>query len=195
MICLRHLFASLAACTLVGLVSAQEDTSERTRAVSDNLAAALSDTMPKYNPPDPEAEKARKAREELFATDEPKNGIVRLPTVVVEGERPPIFSEREVNTDKGLEQIAVKRYFGGAAQALNTVAIPLFGQSNEAVAMQMWEEDERLRQITDYNERADMEEALGEDEKSKETRRLIQETTARDAGVPPSALHRETKGN
>lgn len=194
MICFRNFLASITACTLAGLISAQEDTSERTRAVSDGLAAALADTMPKYNPPDPEAEKARKAREELFAT-EPKNGIVRLPTVVVEGERPPIFSEREVNTDKGLEQIAVKRYFGDAAQALNTVAIPLFGKSNEAVAMQMWEEDERLRQISDYNERADMEEALGDDEKAKETRRLIQETTARDAGVPPSALHRETKGN
>ena len=59
----------------------------------------------------------------------------------------------------------------------------------------MWEEDERLRQIADYNERADMEAALGEDEKSEETRRLIRESTAREAGLPPSALHRDTKGN
>lgn len=189
-----NLIACLLATVMAGSVFAQEDTSDRTRVVSDGLAAALADTMPKYNPPDPEAEKARKAREELFANDR-KNGIVRLPTVVVEGERPPIFTEREVNTDKGLEQIAVKRYFDGAAQALNTVAIPLLGKSNEALAMEMWEEDERLRHIADYNERADMEEALGDDEEAEETRRLIRETTARDAGVPPSALHRETKGN
>lgn len=191
---LRRILPFLLILALAFPVSAQEDTSDRTRAVSDNLAAALADTMPKYNPPDPEAEKARKARQELFA-DEPKNGIVRLPTVVVEGERPPIFTEREVNTDKGLQQIAVKRYFSGAGQALNSVHIPILGKSNEAVAMEMWEEDERLRHIADYNERADMEAALGEDEKSEETRRLIQETTARDAGLPPSALHRDTKGN
>lgn len=191
----QKFLAGVVALILAGTSVAQEDTSERTRAVSDNLAAALADTMPKYNPPDPEAEKARKAREELLAREEPKNGIVRLPTVVVEGERPPIFTERELNTDKGLQEIAVKRYFDGAAQALNTVAIPLLGKSNEALAMEMWEEDERLRQISDYNERADMEEALGDDEKADETRRLIRETTARDAGVPPAALHRETKGN
>ncbi len=171
-------------------VSAQEDTSERTRAVSDNLAAALADTMPKFNPPPPPSEEPE---EDPF--DQPKNGIVRLPTVVVEGERPPVFSERQLNTDKGLKDLAVKRYYSGFGAALNSTEIPLLGALAEKTAIQMWEEDERLRLMADYNERADMEAALGEDEKSKETRRLIQEATARDSGMPPSALHREAKGN
>ncbi|MBT5902514.1 MAG: hypothetical protein HOH58_10445 [Opitutaceae bacterium] len=178
----------------VGPVSlwAQEDTSDRTRVVSDNLAAALADTMPKYNPPPP---KPKKTEEEL-AYGKPKNGIVRLPQVVVEGRRPPIFSERQVNTDKGLQQIAVKRYFSGAAQALNKKHIPIIGQSNEAVAMQMWEEDERLRLITEFNDRADTLEALGDEEKSDEAREMIQDLTARQSYLPaPSALHRDTKGN
>jgi hypothetical protein len=175
--------------TLTVPVFGQEDTSERTRAVSDTLAAALADTMPKFNPP-PEQEEEE---EDFFP--EPKNGIVRLPTVVVEGERPPIFTEREINTDAGLEQIAVQRYFDGAAQALNAVHIPILGKSNEALAMEMWAEDERLRHMADFNERAEMESALGEEEEAAETRRLIREATARDAGLPPAALHRETKGN
>lgn len=168
--------------------TAQEDTSNRTRVVSDNLAAALADTMPKFNPPPPEPEKTEE--EELY--DQPKNGIIRLPRIVVEGERPPIFSEREVNTDKGLQQIAVKRYFSGAGQALNAAHIPILGKSNEAIAMQMWQEDERLRHISDFNERADMEAALGEDENSEETRTLIREATAREGGPPPTVLHRES---
>ena len=187
---LRRLSPFLLILALASPLSAQEDTSDRTRAVSDNLAAALADTMPKYNPPPPKPEKPE---EDFF--DEPKNGIVRLPTVVVEGERPPIFSEREVNTDKGLRELAVKRYYSGVGAALNSTEVPFFGKIAEKTAIKMWEEDERLRQIADYNERADMEAALGEDEKSEETRRLIRESTAREAGLPPSALHRDTKGN
>lgn len=187
-------FLTVASLTLGSLsLGAQEDTSNRTRVVSDNLAAALADTMPKYNPPPMESEKEKEEKAEL---DKPKNGIVRLPEVVVRGERPPIFNEREINTDKGLQEIAVKRYFSGAAQALNSKHIPLIGKSNEAIAMAMWAEDERLRKMTDFQERADMLATLGEDEESEETRKMIQEATARDTTMPaPSALHRETKGN
>ena len=176
------------------LVWAQEDTSDRKRVVSDNLAAALADTMPKFNPPPPRPKKTEE--EEGLAYGKPKNGIVRLPRVVVEGRRPPIFTERQVNTDKGLQQIAVKRYFGGAAQALNKKHIPISGQSNEAIAMQMWAEDERLRHITDFNDRADTLEVLGDEEKSEEAREMIQDATVRQSYLPtPTALHRETKGN
>jgi replicative DNA helicase len=105
--------------------------------------------------------------------------------MIVEGERPPVFTEREINTDKGLQELAVKRYFSDAAQALNAVSIPFLGMSKEEIAMRMWEEDERLRQMTDFEERATMEEALGEDEQAKETRRLIRDATARSDTATP----------
>ena len=153
------------------VLTAQEDTSKRTRVVSDNLAAAC-----------------QGARRDV--------DVLRLPQVVVEGRRPPIFTERQLNTDKGLQQIAVKRYFGGAAQALNKHHIPIIGKSNEAIAMEMWAEDERLRRITQYNDRADTLEILGDDEKADEAREMIQDATVRPNYLPaPSALHRETKGN
>ncbi len=180
----------------IGSVSvwAEEDTSDRKRVVSNNLAAALADTMPKYNPPPPKPKKTEE--EDGFGYGKPKNGIVRLPQVIVEGRRPPIFTERQINTDKGLQQIAVKRYFGGAAQALNKKHLPIIGQSNEAIAMQMWAEDERLRHITEFNDRADILQALGDDEKSDEARKMIEDATVRQSYLPdPSALHRETKGN
>ncbi len=187
---IRLLISSSLALALAGPAMAQDDHSDRTRVVSDNLAAALADTMPKYNPPPPEPEKPEKTPEEQAAEDR-KNGIIRLPEVVVHGERPPIFTEREVNTDKGLEQIAVNRYFGGAAQAMNQVAIPIIGKSNEALAMEMWQEDERLRQMADFNDRANMESALGEEEDAKETRELIRDASAREEGPPDTVLHRD----
>jgi len=161
------------------------------RVVSASLAAALADTMPAYNPPEPEPEKTA----EEIAEYERKNNIIRLPRVVVEGERPPIFTEREVNTDEGLAEIAVERYFDGAARALNTVAIPILGQSNEALAMAMWEEDERLRQMRDFNDRADMEEALGEEEDADETRQMIRDATLHERGPPDTVLHRDNNQN
>ena len=62
--------------------------------------------------------------------------------------------------------------------------------------MEMWAEDERLRRITQYNDRADTLEILGDDEKADEAREMIQDATIRPNYLPaPSALHRETKGN
>ncbi|MCC5025436.1 MAG: hypothetical protein J6386_22815 [Candidatus Synoicihabitans palmerolidicus] len=57
--------------------------------------------MPKFNPPPPPSEDEDDGVDEELML-KPKNGIVRLPQVVVEGNRPPVFSERQINTDKGL---------------------------------------------------------------------------------------------
>ena len=170
---------------------AQEDTSNRTRVVSDNLAAALADTMPKFNPPPPEPEKT----EEEILAEQPKNGIVRLPQIVVEGRRPPVFSERQINTDKGLKELAVKRYYAGAGATLNPTDVPFFGKLAEQTAIKMWEEDERLRQMAKYEGLAETMEILGDEEESEEVRKMIREATAREAYLPDaSALHREANG-
>lgn len=164
---------------------AQDDTSNRKRAVSDGLANAMADAMPKYNPPPPEPEKTEEEIAEEEALNQPKNDIIRLPQMVVEGERPPIFTEKEIHTTEGLQELAVKRYFGDAAQALNAFSIPVLGMSKEEIALRMWEEDERLRHMADFEERAQLQEAVGEDEEAKETRKLIRDATARSGGGTP----------
>ncbi len=181
---------------------AQDDTSERKRGISDNLASALSETMPKYTPPPPQPAKTEEDTDEEASEEanalgiKPKNGIVRLPRVVVEGSRPPVFTEREVNTDKGLAEIATKRYFADASQALNKFHVPFLTMSQQELAMMMWEEDERLRLLEDYRNQADMAELQGDSAEAKELRTLTNDTLGRRDYLPDaSALHRETKGN
>ncbi|HEY0945423.1 MAG TPA: hypothetical protein VGD81_09145 [Opitutaceae bacterium] len=110
--------------------------------------------MPKYNPPQPkkaEAEEDADA-EAPVAPDQPKNKIIRLPKVIVEGQRPPVFTEREVNTQKGLAELAVKRYFNETGLALNRFRLPLIGMTKEQYAMMLYQEDERLRQLGEAQE-------------------------------------------
>ena len=151
--------------------------------------------MPKFNPPTAEEREAEKN----FLADlpKPKNGIIRLPTIVVEGERPPVFTEREVYTDKGLEAIAVKRYFSDASQALNKFNIPFLTKSNEAIAMEMWAEDERLRLIAEFDERADKVLLFGDEEGAKEIKMLSNDALGRKVYLPNpvGGLNRDAKGN
>ncbi len=138
------LFSGLALASLLSAV-AQTDASKPERAVSPGLASKLAEAMPTYAPPPPVPEKT----DEEIAADQPKNKILRLPKVVVEGERPPVFSEREVHTDKGLAELAMNRYLTELdAGVLNKFSIPLFGQSNEARALAQFREDERLKNMS-----------------------------------------------
>ena len=192
----RTLLATLAFATALSAV-AQDDTSDRKRAISNNLASAIADTMPKYNPPPLEKEEEKGddgVDEELML--KPKNGIVRLPQVVVEGRRPAIFTERELNTDKGLAAIATQRYFSDTSQALNKFHIPFLTLSQEDLAMEMWKEDERLRLIGEIQEHSDNALLLGNEKEAAELKALSNDTLGRRAYLPDaSALHRETKGN
>jgi hypothetical protein len=130
--------------------------------------------MPKYTPPPPPPpaptadELAKKAEEEaadLRDTDKPKNQIVRLEKYVVKEERPPIFTEREINTKKGLASLAMRRYITDADRALNRYSIPLFaawspgsgnGSATEQRALLMYAEDERLRNMADLADNTNM---------------------------------------
>lgn len=186
-------FALLA--TTACALTAQDDTSGRKRAVSNNLAAALADTMPKFNPPPPEPEnKDDEVDEDLML--KPKNGIVRLPQVVVEGRRPPIFTERQVNTDKGLAALATQRYFSASSQVLNKFSIPLLTMSQEELATMMWKEDERLRLLKDMENQSGTALLLSGEDEARELRNLSNSTLGRTEFLPAaSALNRETKGN
>lgn len=186
------LIALLALATATATL-AQEDTSDRKRGISSTLAASLADTMPKYNPPPPKEEKDEDDGVDEDLMLKPKNGIVRLPKVVVEGRRPPIFTERQVHTDKGLAALATQRYFSETSQALNKFHIPLLTMSQEELAMQMWKEDERLRLIGDLQDQSDNALLMGDESQSKALKELSYDTLGRRDYLPDaSALNRET---
>ena len=129
--------------------------STRRRAISPEVQAQLSAMTPKFAPPPPKP--APKPEEELpdaRETDKPRNGIIRLPTVVVQEPKNPVLTERAVNTQKGLTSIAVKRYISEVDKAMNRFTLPLFGQSVQARAMAMYAEDERLQNMGDLKDAA-----------------------------------------
>ncbi|MCX6954048.1 MAG: hypothetical protein NTV51_18010 [Verrucomicrobia bacterium] len=112
-------------------------------------------------PPDEEAAAAADLRE----ADKPKNGIVRLPKYVVQEQRPAVLTERDINTKKGLRDVAMRRYISDADRALNRFTIPLFaawspgsgnGSATEQRALTMYAEDERLKNMADLADNANM---------------------------------------
>lgn len=116
----------------------------------------LKSNMPKFAPPAPKPEEPEKtdSAESQFEREKPQNGIVRLPKMVVREPRPVIFTERAIYTKKGLAELAFKRYISEADRALNRYTIPFFGTSAEARALQMYAEDERLRNMSDLSDAA-----------------------------------------
>lgn len=120
------------------------------RSTSSALAAGIT-----YQPPKPVEKKPEPTEEELEAErekDKPANGIVRLPKYVVEGYRPPVFREKDIHTDKGMGDLAVKKYLSETGKALNAFTIPIFGMSKEAYAKMLYAEDERLKNMEDANQ-------------------------------------------
>ena len=131
------------------------DAPKRTRPVSSGVAAALAAAAPKYTPPPPKPEpKPEEQQPDLREVDKPKNAIVRLPKYIVREPKPVIFSERTIHTEKGLTDIAMRRYISDVDRALNRFTIPLFGTSTEARARAMYAEDERLRNMSELEDDA-----------------------------------------
>jgi hypothetical protein len=125
---------------------------KKDRPVSTGLAATLAASMPKYNPPPkpvPEDEDV-----DLREVDKPRNGIIRLPKYTVQEKKPPVFRERDIFTTGGLAELARNRYLTATDRILNRVTLPLFGTSQEARAMAMYAEDERLHNMSDLKDTA-----------------------------------------
>jgi len=133
---------------------------------SAEVSAALAGI--KYEAPQPEKKKEDEPAEDtdLRDVDKPRNTIIRLPKYIVEGERPPVFAEKEINTKKGLAELAMKRYLSTVHQGLNRYHLPaLFGGiSNEALAMDMYHDQERLDAMQDYKEKVSLFRAAGDKE-------------------------------
>lgn len=148
-----------------------------TRAISPEVAAALAAGMPKYDPPKP----VEKAEEDIDMreVDKPRNQIIRLPEYVVREEKPPVFRERDIYTQKGLRELARMRYLSETGQALNRFNIPLFGMGADAYALMRYEEEARLQNISDLNESA-RDAALTDPENAKAIREATRDTYARE---------------
>jgi hypothetical protein len=124
--------------------------SRRSRVVSPEVAAALAAASPKYSPPPPKPEPKPEAElPDMREIDKPRNQIIRLSPVIVREPKPAIFTERSIHTEKGLTDIAMRRYISDVDRALNRFTIPLFGTSKEARALAMYAEDERLRNMSE----------------------------------------------
>lgn len=149
------------------------------RVLSKNVAEALAARMPKYNPPAPEPEPAEAPDEsDMREEDKPRNKIIRLPEYVVREEKPPVFRERDIYTSKGLAALAKSRYLSETSLGLNKFTIPLFGIGAEAYALMLYQEDERLKNISDLNETADDIERVDQ-ENAKEIREATRDTYGR----------------
>jgi hypothetical protein len=158
-----------------------QPTRKRERAISGDVAASLAAAMPKYNPPKPAPPPTPiEQQPDLRDVDKPKNTIIRLPDYVVREAKPPVFRERDINTQQGLANIAMRRYSTEASRALNRFTIPIFGQTQEARALAMYAEDERLKNITELNDAADMVSARDKAQGAY-IKRDIQNTTMRAA--------------
>jgi hypothetical protein len=123
--------------------------------MSSEVAAALAAVSPKYTPPPPKPDPVPESEQvDIRDIDKPKNAIVRLPKYIVQEAKPPVFRERDIYTQKGLTDLAMRRYISDSDRALNRFTLPLFGTTAETRALAMYAEDERLRNMTDLRDAA-----------------------------------------
>jgi hypothetical protein len=112
--------------------------------------------------------------------------------MIVEGERPPVFTEREIHTKKGLAELAMSRYLSEVDRGvLNRFRLPVIGMSNEERALEQFREDERLRNMALTQEQIEVLRRTNPEEAAR-----LQETAhdtfiRRDNLPPPTVLRRE----
>jgi hypothetical protein len=126
------------------------------RALSAKTSAAISAGFKYTPPPPPKPESVEEV--DLRDVDKPKNEIVRLPRYVVTAKKPEVFTDRTLYTQDELKKLAMARYLTPLDRGvlnkwtgslrLNSWTTAGFGSSNEERAMQMYYEDERLRNMS-----------------------------------------------
>ncbi len=167
-----------------------------TSRVSNTLASSITSILPKYQPPAPasapkyEDPVVSETAEEIDDPDrpaaegQPRNKIIRLPKYVVQAERPPIFTDRELNTKKGLAKLAARRYISAFDKSvLNRYTIPIIGMSPEQRALMMYEEDERLGIISDLREDANNAARAGDSAEASSIKRETNRAYMRSGGM------------
>ncbi len=138
------------------------------RILSPRLSSAISDGIT-YQPSAAPAQKAE--------AEKPKNTIIRLPEHVVEGERPPLLSERELHRPDDLLKLARRRYLGHFhTHVLNRMR--LFG-GDDVYALQRFADDERLAHMAAFNDKLYLYRIAGEDAEVRKLEREMRWTFLR----------------
>lgn len=138
------------------------------RVMSNAVASFLADGAPKYHPPPKEPDpKSEEEQPDLRETDKPRNRIIRLPKYVVKEPPPPVFSEHQLHSKEEMTKLAMSRYYG--------MHIGNIGGLNESTALFMYQEQERLDNMTELKDEANNAKRAGDptaaDYISKQTNR------------------------
>ncbi|HVW19872.1 MAG TPA: hypothetical protein VHC86_01545 [Opitutaceae bacterium] len=153
------------------------------RIQSGEIAGALVNSLPKYTPPPPAAPGAKPA---AAAEPQPRNGIIRLPKVVVRQEKPPVFNEKQLYTPKSLEDIEIQRYTGLDPAKMPGVAAPITRFMFSDYAKQMQADADRQQNISDSSDMARAAALSGDPGESEYIKRVSNETFIRDSDNTPS---------
>ncbi len=112
--------------------------------VSPEVRASLRDAIPQFDvpkpatpPPAPDADPG------------PNNEIIRLPSVEVQADRPPVFKNEQLYSRRDQQTLALRKYAG-----LNVTPFGFINRLNAPIAMQMYEEDQRLLKMQDVADTA-----------------------------------------
>jgi hypothetical protein len=145
-----------------------------------DIANALVDSMPKYNPPKAQDD-GPLTSDPSADNDQPRNKIIRLPAMQVFRDKSPVFTEKNSYTKAGLEAIAIKRYLGDFdSKILNRWHIPFLSMSAGDRALQMYNEDERLANIRELNDEAYIISATGDPAEGEFIKKATQDTYMRN---------------
>jgi len=129
--------------------SGAADTPPPPRAISSQTAARLTASMPGYIAKKPVAANADDDQADATDAEKPKNDIIRLPDYIVRERPPPVFTQREILTPKALAELEFKKHPG-----LNLWGLMPFSSLNAKIALQMYDEEARLDNITDLTDTA-----------------------------------------
>jgi hypothetical protein len=133
--------------------------------------AEISAGLPRYDPPKPTPPPSPVESQDLREIDKPANAIVRLPNYLVREPKSAILKPADVMTPGAQAALEMKQHPG--------LAWVPFGWMNEKIALQMYQEDKRLSNISDLTETADSMKAGGDAGESEYIKRVTQDTYLR----------------
>jgi len=156
---------------------------KKDRSISQDLSHALSAGI-KYNPPPPP--KPAEEDVDLREIDKPKNGIIRLPKYVVEGQRPPVFNNRNLYSKEMLRRLAYQKYISSFSRnVLNKYRLPIIGGGIDAYAMMMYEAEERKANMEEMADKVSMYRVSGDNAEADKLKNDSQRTFMRRSDGAP----------